>query len=69
MVSSEVAKALHQDGWKKVDLHVHSACPYDVPPAKAMRPQVLLENANAQRLDFVTLQTMIRSKLMICLVG
>ena len=34
-----------------------------------MRPQVLLEKANAQRLDFVTLQTMIRSKLIICLVG
>ncbi len=53
-VSSEVAEALLQEGWKKVDLHVHSACSYDVPPAEAMRPEVLFEKAKAQGLDFVT---------------
>ena len=53
-VSSEVASKLLQEGWKKVDLHVHSACSYDVPPANAMRPEVLFEKAKAQGLDFVT---------------
>ena len=53
-VSSEVAAALIQEGWKKVDLHVHSACSYDVPPANSMRPEVLFEKAKAQGLDFVT---------------
>lgn len=53
-VSSEVASKLIQEGWKKVDLHVHSACSYDVPPANAMRPEVLFEKARAQGLDFVT---------------
>lgn len=53
-VSSEVARALLQEGWKKMDLHVHSACSYDVPPAKAMHPEVLFEKAKAQGLDFVT---------------
>ena len=54
MVSSEIVKTLLQEGWKKVDLHVHSACSYDVPPANAMRPEVLFEKAKAQGLDFVT---------------
>jgi predicted metal-dependent phosphoesterase TrpH len=53
-ISSEVAKSLLQEGWKKVDLHVHSACSYDVPPAKAMRPEILFEKSKAQGLDFVT---------------
>jgi predicted metal-dependent phosphoesterase TrpH len=53
-VSSEVASKLLQEGWKKVDLHVHSACSYYVPPANAMRPEVLFEKAKAQGLDFVT---------------
>jgi predicted metal-dependent phosphoesterase TrpH len=53
-VSSELAKTLTQEGWKKVDLHVHSACSYDVPPAKAMHPEILFEKAKAQGLDFVT---------------
>ncbi len=53
-VSSEVAKNLLQDGWKKVDLHVHSACSYDVPPANAMHPEILFEKAKAQGLGFVT---------------
>jgi predicted metal-dependent phosphoesterase TrpH len=53
-VSSEVAKVLIQEGWKKVDLHVHSSCSYDVPPVEAMRPEILFEKAKAQGLDFVT---------------
>lgn len=53
-VSSEVAKALIQEGWKKADLHVHSTCSYDVPPVEAMRPEILFENAKAQGLGFVT---------------
>ncbi|HIH74690.1 MAG TPA: PHP domain-containing protein [Methanosarcina sp.] len=42
------------EGWKKMDLHVHSSCSYDVPPAKAMHPAVLFEKAKAKGLDFVT---------------
>ena len=53
-VSSEVAEALLREGWKKADLHVHSACSYDVPPVEAMRPEILFEKAKAQGLDFVT---------------
>jgi len=53
-VSSEIAETLLQEGWKKMDLHVHSSCSYDVPPAKAMHPAVLFEKAKAQGLDFVT---------------
>jgi len=39
---------------KKMDLHVHSSCSYDVPPAKAMHPEVLFEKARAKGLDYVT---------------
>ncbi|AKB27099.1 hypothetical protein MSSIT_0380 [Methanosarcina siciliae T4/M] len=53
-VSSELAETLLQEGWKKVDLHVHSSCSYDVPPAKAMHPSVLFEKAIAKGLDYVT---------------
>jgi predicted metal-dependent phosphoesterase TrpH len=53
-VSSGVAENLLQEGWKKMDLHVHSSCSYDVPPAKTMHPAVLFEKAKAQGLDFVT---------------
>jgi predicted metal-dependent phosphoesterase TrpH len=53
-VGSEIAEALSQEGWKKADLHVHSACSYDVPPAHAMRPQTLFEKARSQGLDFIT---------------
>jgi predicted metal-dependent phosphoesterase TrpH len=52
--SSEVAEVLSQEGWKKVDLHVHSSCSYDVPPTQAMQPKVLFERAKAHGLDFVT---------------
>jgi predicted metal-dependent phosphoesterase TrpH len=53
-VSAEVAKTLLQEGWKKVDMHVHSSCSYDVPPTQAMHPAVLFEKAKSQGLDFVT---------------
>lgn len=53
-ISSEVAETLLQEGWRKMDLHVHSSCSYDVPPAQAMHPAVLFEKARAQGLDFVT---------------
>lgn len=53
-VSSELAETLLKEGWKKMDLHVHSSCSYDVPPAKSMHPAVLFEKAKAARLDFVT---------------
>lgn len=42
-VGSEVAEALLLEGWKKMDLHVHSSCSYDVPPAQSMHPDVLFE--------------------------
>lgn len=53
-ISSEVAENLLQEGWKKVDLHVHSSCSYDVPPVQAMHPAVLFEKARLQGLGFVT---------------
>jgi len=53
-ISSEVAETLLQEGWKKVDLHVHSSCSYDVPPVQTMHPGVLFEKARSQGLDFVT---------------
>lgn len=53
-ISSEVAETLLQEGWKKVDLHVHSSCSYDVPPVQAMHPAVLFEKARSQGLGFVT---------------
>jgi predicted metal-dependent phosphoesterase TrpH len=53
-VSVEVAETLLQEGWKKMDLHVHSSCSYDVPPVQSMHPAVLFEKARSQGLDFVT---------------
>lgn len=53
-IYSEIAETLLQEGWKKMDMHVHSSCSYDVPPAKAMHPEVLFRKAGAQKLDFVT---------------
>ncbi len=53
-IYSEIAETLLQEGWKKMDMHVHSSCSYDVPPAKAMHPEILFRKARAQKLDFVT---------------
>ncbi len=53
-VNSEVAEALRHEGWKKMDLHVHSSCSYDVPPVQTMQPVVLFEKAKEQELNFVT---------------
>ncbi len=52
-VSVEVAENLLQEGWKKVDLHVHSSCSYDVPPVQTMHPVVPFEKAKSQGLDYV----------------
>lgn len=53
-VNTEIAKTLLQEGWKKIDLHVHTSCSYDVPPVQSMHPAVLFEKARSQGLDFVT---------------
>lgn len=53
-VNTEIAETLLQEGWKKIDLHVHTSCSYDVPPVQAMHPAVLFEKAKSQGLDFVT---------------
>lgn len=53
-ISAELAETLLQEGWKKMDLHVHSSCFYDVPPALAMHPTILFEKAKSLGLDFVT---------------
>ncbi|HII91057.1 MAG TPA: PHP domain-containing protein [Methanosarcina sp.] len=53
-ISAEIAENLLQEGWKKVDLHVHSSCSYDVPPVQTMHPAVLFKKARSQGLDFVT---------------
>jgi len=53
-INSELAETLLQEGWKKMDLHVHSSCSYDVPPAQTMHPEVLFEKARTKGLDFVT---------------
>jgi len=54
IVSTEVAETLLREGWKKVDLHVHSSCSHDAPPVQTMHPAVLFEKARSQGLDFVT---------------
>jgi hypothetical protein len=53
-IYSEIAETLLQEGWKKMDMHVHSSCSYDVPPAKEMHPEVFFRKAKAQKLNFVT---------------
>ena len=53
-VNTEIAKTLLQEGWKKIDLHVHTSCSDDVPPVQSMHPAVLFEKARSQGLDFVT---------------
>ncbi|HEY3362939.1 MAG TPA: PHP domain-containing protein [Methanosarcina sp.] len=53
-VNTEIAETLLQEGWKKIDLHVHTSCSYDVPPVQAMHPAVLFKKARSQGLDFVT---------------
>jgi len=53
-ISSREAEDLLEEGWKKADLHVHSCCSYDVPPAKAMHPEALYAKARERGLDFVT---------------
>ncbi len=53
-INAEAAETLLQEGWKKMDLHVHSSCSHDVPPVPAMHPAVLFGKARSQGLDFVT---------------
>jgi len=48
------AEPFFQEGWKKADLHMHSSCSYDVPPAKSMHPSFLFEKAKKKGFDFIT---------------
>lgn len=54
IISSDKAVELLGDGWRKADLHVHTCCSYDVPPAESMRPESLLKKGTDKGLDFVT---------------
>ena len=49
-IYSEIVETLLQERWKKMDMHVHSSCSYDVPPAKAMHPGVFLEKQGLRSL-------------------
>jgi hypothetical protein len=40
-IYSEIAEILLQERWKKMDMHVHSSCSYDVPPTKTMHPKII----------------------------
>jgi predicted metal-dependent phosphoesterase TrpH len=53
-IRSAAAETLLREGWKKADLHMHSSCSYDVPPAKSMHPSFLFEKAKEKGFDFVT---------------
>lgn len=54
IISSDKAAELLEDGWHKADLHVHSCCSYDVPPAESMRPESLFWKGKSRGLDFIT---------------
>ena len=54
IISSEKAAGLLEDGWCKADMHVHTCCSHDVPPARKTHPAHLLEKAKNMGLDFVT---------------
>ncbi len=54
IISSDMAAAYLEDGWHRADLHVHTCCSYDVPPARSMHPTNLLETGRLRGLDFIT---------------
>lgn len=54
IINSEKAAGLLEDGWCKADLHVHTCCSHDVPPAWQTHPAHLFEKAKNTGLDFVT---------------
>lgn len=54
IISSDKATELLENGWCKADLHVHTCCSYDVPPAESMRPENLLLKGKSRGLDFMT---------------
>jgi predicted metal-dependent phosphoesterase TrpH len=54
IISSEKAAELMEDGWCKADMHVHTCCSHDVPPAWQTHPSRLFEKAKSMGLDYVT---------------
>ncbi|MDW7731197.1 MAG: PHP domain-containing protein [Methanolobus sp.] len=54
IISSERAVELLENGWHRADLHVHTCCSYDVPPARSMHPENLLTKGKSRGLDFIT---------------
>ncbi len=54
IISSDDAAEYLENGWNRADLHVHSCCSYDVPPARSMHPENLLKKGKKRNLDFIT---------------
>lgn len=54
IISSEKAASLLERGWRKADMHVHTCCSHDVPPAASMRPENLFKKAKAAGFDHIT---------------
>ncbi|MBN2110812.1 MAG: PHP domain-containing protein [Methanosarcinaceae archaeon] len=54
IISSDRAVELLENGWHRADLHVHTSCSYDVPPARCMHPENLLAKGKSKGLDYIT---------------
>ncbi|WP_406656640.1 PHP domain-containing protein [Methanolobus sp. ZRKC2] len=54
IISSERTAKLLENGWHRADLHVHTCCSYDVPPARSMHPENLFNKGKSRGLDFIT---------------
>ncbi|TGC09219.1 PHP domain-containing protein [Methanolobus halotolerans] len=54
IISSERAAELLENGWHRADLHVHTCCSYDVPPARSMHPENLLLKGKSRGMDYIT---------------
>jgi len=54
LITPERAAELMEEGWKRADLHVHTACSFDVLPARELCPESLYEKSLDLGMDFVT---------------
>ncbi len=54
LITPERAAELIEEGWKRADLHVHTACSFDVLPARELCPESLYKKSLDLGMDFVT---------------
>ncbi len=54
LITPERAAELMEEGWKRADLHVHTACSFDVLPARELCPESLYKKSLDLGMDFVT---------------